>query len=116
METAEITALTVVFFIAAIEICCFFVCSKLRRRSYPLCTVIPVLAEDDELPQRLEYIASLIEDGRTFIGTILLIDMGGTDQQLELCREFCSVYHAAELVLPHEADRAMRRYLRNPCP
>ena len=110
MEPAEITALTVVFFIAAVEICCFFVISKLRGKSYPLYTVIPVFAEDNELPQRLSYIGSLIEDGSSLTEHRILIDCGGTAEQLELCRTFCNSHDAAELILPEEIEETLRNY------
>ncbi|WP_028520246.1 hypothetical protein [Ruminococcus flavefaciens] len=111
METAEITALTVVFFIAAVEVCCFFVISKLRGRSYPLCVVMPVFAEDSELPQRLDYIGSLVEEGSVLAENILLIDYGGTAEQIELCRDFCTSHHAAEMILPEEIEKSMKKYL-----
>ena len=111
MEKADIIAIVVVTVIAAAELLCLFLCSKLKHRSYPLCVALPVLAQDKELPQRLEYIASLIEDGSSFIETVLLIDMNGTQEQIQLCREFCQRYHAAELILPENIEKSMKNYL-----
>ena len=50
MEKADIIAIAVVTVIAAAELTCLFLCSKLKHRSYPLCTVMPVTAQDKELP------------------------------------------------------------------
>ena len=113
MDTAEITALSVVIFIAAMELICLFVCSRLRRKSYPLCTVLPVFPDDEELPQRLDYIGSLIEDGSCCVENVILLDMGGNSSQSELCREFCGRFNAAEYISPEEIKTAMRRYLRS---
>ena len=98
MEKAEIIAIAVVAVIAAAELFCLFICSKLRNKSYPLCAVLPVTAQDNELRQRLEYIASIIEDGSAFIGAVLLIDIDGSQEQLQLCRDFCTHYHVMELI------------------
>ena len=98
MEKAKIIAIVVVTVIAAAELFCLFICSKLQNKSYPLCVALPVNSQDKELPQRLEYIASLIEEGSTFIGTVLLIDIDGTQEQIQLCRDFCAHYHAMELI------------------
>ncbi|EWM54281.1 hypothetical protein [Ruminococcus flavefaciens] len=111
MENAEITALAVVAFIAVLEICCFFICSRLRGKSYPLCTVLPIFAEDDELERRLEYIGTLIEDGSSCVETLILLDCGGSDGQIELCREFCSHFRSAELLAQEDIEDAMRRFI-----
>lgn len=108
METAEIAAIIVVGVIAAAEIFCLFICSRLKGKRYPICCVIPVFDDDDELSQRLDYIASLIEDGSSLIETVLLIDFGGSDCQLQLCSEFCKRYHAAELVTCDELEAHLR--------
>ncbi|MBP5378961.1 MAG: hypothetical protein J6X85_06450 [Ruminococcus sp.] len=108
MEKADIIAVVVVSVIAAAELFCLFICSKLKHKSYPLCIALPVTSEDDELPQRLEYIVSLIEEGSTFIGSILLIDIDGSKEQLQLCREFCALYHAMELTTAAELLNKLR--------
>ena len=111
MGTAEIIAVTVVGVIAAAEIFCLYLCSKHKKKSYPLCAVIPLYAEDKELFHRLGHIGSLIEDGDTFISHILLIDYGCTDEQLEVCSEFCRRYHAAELAAPEDIEEYMSNYI-----
>ena len=111
MEKADIIAIVVVSVIAAAELFCLFLCSKLKHQSYPLCAVLPVMAQDKELPQRLEYIASLIEDGSSFIETVLLIDMDGSQEQIQLCRDFCHRYNAMELILPEDIEKSMKNYL-----
>lgn len=110
MGTPEIIAVIVVAVIAAAELICLFICSKHRGKSYPLCTVIPVFSDDTELSERLEYLASLIEDGSLIADTILLIDYGGSTEQLRLCSEFCDRYHSAELISPEDIEA----YLRSP--
>ena len=52
-----------------------------------------------------------MEDGSSFIETVLLIDMDGSDEQIQLCREFCRSYHAAELILPEDIEKSMKNYL-----
>lgn len=111
MEKAEIIAIVVVTVIAAAELFCLFICSKLQNKSYPLCVSLPISAQDKELPQRLEYIASLIEEGSTFIGTVLLIDIDGTDEQIQLCMDFCAHYHAMELTTAAELENKLRMSL-----
>lgn len=111
MEKADIIAVVVVTVIAAAELLCLFLCSKLRRRSYPLCAALPVTAQDKELSQRLEYIASLIEDGSSSIDTVLLVNIGASQEQLQLCREFCNTYHAAELIKTEDMEEKLKKYL-----
>ena len=111
MENAEIIAVSVVALIAAVEIFCLFICSKHKKKSYPHCIVIPIIAEDDELPQRLDYISSIIEDGSSYIGTVLLVDIGGSQEQLQLCTSFCKNYHAAEITDAKEIETALKKYL-----
>ena len=111
METAEIIAISVVALIAAAEIFCLFICSKHKKKSYPHCIIIPVTAEDEEFPQRLDYIGSIIEDGSSYIGTILLVDIGGSQEQLQLCKDFCQAFHAAELTDIEDIEPALKKYL-----
>ena len=111
MEKAEVIAIVVVAVIAAAELLCLFICSKLQNKSYPLCAVLPVTAQDKELSQRLEYIASLIEEGSTIIGTVLLIDIDGTQEQLQLCRDICAHYHAMELIKTEDMEERLKKYL-----
>ena len=111
METAEIIAISVVVLIAAAEIFCLFICSKHKKKSYPLCIVIPVLSDDIELEQRLGYISCLIEDSSTFIKTVLLVDIDGSNEQVQLCRDFCQAYHAAEFTNIDEIGTALKNYL-----
>ena len=111
MEKADIVAIVVVTVIAAAELTCLFLCSKLKRKSYPLCAVLPIFAQDKELPQRLDYIASLMEDGSSFIETVLLIDIDGSDEQIQLCRELCAHYQAMELIKTENMEERLKKYL-----
>ena len=108
MEKAEIIAIAVVAVIAAAELFCLFRCSKLRPECYPLCIAQPVTAQDKELRQRLEYIASFIESGSSFADTVLLIDIDGTQEQLQLCMEFCNSYHAMELIKIADIEKHLK--------
>ena len=110
MGTPEIIAVIVVAVIAAAEIICLFVCSRNKGRSYPLCTVLPVFAEDTKLSERLDYLSSIIEDGSLIADTIMLINYNGSAEQLQLCSEFCDRYHSAELISPENIEA----YLRSP--
>lgn len=109
METAEIVAISVVALIAAAEIFCLFLCSKHKKKTYPMFIAVPVVAGDTEFAQRLEYISTFIESGCTFIGSILLIDISASQEQLQLCRAFCEDYHAAELILPCDIETALKK-------
>ena len=111
MEKTDIAALVVVILIASAETFCLFICSKLKNKSYPLRVVLPVYAQDKELPQRLEYIASLIEEGSSFIEMVLLIDIDGTQEQIQLCREFCRCVRYAELIQPENIEKYMKNHL-----
>lgn len=111
MEKTDIAAIVVVILVASAEIFCLFLCSKLKNKSYPLCVALPVYAQDKELPQRLEYIASLIEESSSFIETVLLIDIDGTQEQIQLCRDFCAHYHAMELTTAAGLENKLRMSL-----
>ena len=111
METAEIIAVSAVVLLIGLELLCLFLCSKLKCRSYPLWVIVPIHTMDSELSQRLDYIGAMIEDGSTLIGNILLMNMNADEKQLRLCREFCSRYHAAEIILPEDIGRSVKNYL-----
>ena len=111
METAEIVAISAVVLLVAAEIFCLFLCSRLKCKSYPMCIVIPVRSSDEELPQRLDFIGSLIEEGSPLIGDILIMDIDADEKQLLLCSEFCGRYHAAEIVLPEDIEKYIKNYL-----
>ncbi len=108
MKTPEMIAIIVVAVIAAAELICLFICSKHMGKSYPLCTVIPVFADDTELSERLDYLSSIIEDGSLIADTILLINYSRSAEQLQLCSEFCDRYHSAELISPENIEAHLR--------
>ena len=109
MKIPEMIAIIVVAVIAAAELICLFVYSKHRGKSYPLFTVLPLFTDDTELSERLEYLSSLIEDGSLIADTILLIDYGGSAEQLQLCSEFCDRYHSAELISPEDIEAYLKK-------
>ena len=113
MGTAGLISISAVVLLIAAELFCLFLCSKMKCRSYPMYIVVPVSSRDEELPQRLDCIGSLIEDGNTLIGNILLMDIGADDKQLGHCREFCQRYHAAEIVLPGDIEGAVKKHLHS---
>ncbi|HBB72480.1 MAG TPA: hypothetical protein DCZ71_07745 [Ruminococcus sp.] len=85
MDTALITAAAVLAVIAAAEIICLFLL-PCRDVSPLYAEILPVFSEDDLLPQRLDCLA-LRSGGRT---ALIIVDYSATEQQLELCRQFCS--------------------------
>ena len=111
MGTAEMIAVSAVVLLIGLELLCLFLCSKLKCRSYPLWVVVPVHPMDSELSQRLDCIGAMIEDGSTLIGNIILLNMNADEKQLRLCREFCSRYHAAEIILPEDIGSSLKNYL-----
>ena len=111
MKTPEMIAIIVVAVIATAELICLFIFSKHTGKSYPLCTVIPVLAADTELSERLEYLSSIIEDGSLIADTILLINYGGSAEQIQLCSEFCDRYHSAELITVQDIEANLKNMI-----
>ncbi|MDD7515461.1 hypothetical protein [Ruminococcus flavefaciens] len=113
METAEFIAIAVVVVIAAAEVVCLFICSRHKGRSYPLYTVIPVFAKDNELSERLDYLSSIIEDGSLIADAVLLINYDASAEQLKLCTDFCQHYHISELIYPEDIETALgKQYKR----
>lgn len=113
METAEIIAVAVVVVIAAAEVVCLFICSRHKGKSYPLCTVIPVFAEDKELSERLDYLSSIIGDGSLIADIVLLIDYDASAEQLKLCSDFCRNYHIAELISSENIETALGKQYKH---
>lgn len=85
MDIAMMIAALVLAVIAAAEVVCLFLL-PLRSVSPLYAAVLPVFAEDDLLPQRLDCLA-LRSGGRT---SLIIADYSATEEQLVLCRQFCS--------------------------
>ncbi|MBR5683343.1 MAG: hypothetical protein IKW96_08745 [Ruminococcus sp.] len=111
METAEVIAVSVAALLIAAEIVCLYLCSKLKCKNYPMCILLPIHNEDSEFTRRLDCIGTHIEEGDPLIGTVLLMDMGANETQIQHCREFCQRYHAAEIILPEDMESSMKKYL-----
>ena len=60
--------------------------------------------------EAVKKVSDLIEDGSSLTEHLILIDCGGTAEQLELCRTFCTSHHAAELILPGEIEETLKNY------
>ncbi len=111
METAEVVAVSVAALLITIEILCLYLCSKLKCKNYPMCIILPICNEDKEFIERLECLSTHIVEGDPLIGTVLLVDIGADDEQIQFCREFCQRYHDAELILPEDIEISMKKYL-----
>lgn len=107
MDSAVLISAAVMFFIAAAEISCLFICSKFSQKRYPLTAVIPLIADDDELPDRLEYILSVTERGASPVEHILLLDMGADEKQMNYCRLFCKSCGIAEIITCDEMRKKL---------
>lgn len=112
MEPAVIISIAVIVIIAAVEIYCLFICSKLRGKSYPITAAIPVFPGDEELRDRLSYLDTLLTDGEAYIGRVLLIDCGASPAQLELCRQFCEEFPAAVMTDKEGLENSLRKCLQ----
>lgn len=111
MVTAEIISISVVVLISAAELLCLYLCSRTECRGYPLCVIIPVRRCDTELEHRLDCIGSLISDGSPLIGNVCLLNIDPSEEQLEICDDFCQRYAAAEIVLPNDIVQYMNENL-----
>ena len=111
MEAADITAIAVAVIITAAELFCLFICSRLKQESYPIYAAVPVSSRDKELPQRLEFLRSVIDNGSPVIGSVIIIYIDGDEEQLKLCREFCRCVPCAELILPAEIEKTLEKHL-----
>lgn len=112
MEPAVIISIAVIAVIAVVEVYCLFVCSKLRGKSYPITAAVPVFPGDEELEDRLSYLDTLLTDGEAYICRVLLIDCGATPSQMELCRQFCEEFPAAELTDMENIEISLRKCLQ----
>ncbi|WP_295087234.1 hypothetical protein [Ruminococcus sp.] len=111
METAEIIAVSISVLLIAAEILCLYLCSKLKCKNYPMCIVLPIHNEDKEFTERLDCLSLHIEEDNPLIGSVILLDIGANEEQLQFCREFCQCYHHAEIILPENMEISMKKYL-----
>lgn len=97
MDIAIIISAAVMTIIAGIEFGCLFICSKLRMKKVPVIAVLPVLPEDYQLHQKLEYLENVLTRKAHEIDGILLVSINAGDAQLSLCSDFCKAVPAASI-------------------
>ncbi|MBO4877873.1 MAG: hypothetical protein J5501_07695 [Ruminococcus sp.] len=102
MDITMIIAGAVLAFIAAAEVICVFLLPA-RRVSPLYAAVLPVFAEDALLPQRLDVLA-LHSGGRT---SLIIADFTATEEQLVLCRQFCSNEPDCVIVKADELEKIL---------
>ncbi|NLT09454.1 MAG: hypothetical protein GXY08_08125 [Ruminococcus sp.] len=98
MDRAVIISAAIMLAITGTEIFCLFICSKCKRKNYPVAAVIPIISSDDELAERLAHILCLTERGASPIEHIILFNINGSEDQIRYCRMFCQSCNIAELV------------------
>ena len=102
MDITIMIAASVLAFIAAAEV--VFVFLLPAREVRPLyAAVLPVFAEDALLPQRLDVLA-LHSGGRT---SLIIADYSATEEQLGLCRQFCSNEPDCVIVKAEELEKIL---------
>ena len=97
MDIAIIISAAVMTVIAGIEFGCLFICSKIRMKKVPVIAVLPVLPEDSQLRQKLEYLENVLTRKAHEIDGILLVSFNAGEEQLTLCREFCNAVPSASI-------------------
>lgn len=102
MDIAMITAAAVLAVIAAAEVVYIFLL-PLRGVSPLYAAVLPVFAGDSLLPQRLDCLA-LHSGGRT---SLVIVDYSATEEQLILCRQFCSNEPDCVIVRAEELEKIL---------
>lgn len=98
MDIAIIISAIVMTIIAGIEFSCLFCCSKLRMKSVPVIAVLPVMQEDDQLEQKLEYMENVLTRKAHEIEGLILVSIDASPCQLAVCRDFCTAVPAAHIV------------------
>ncbi len=89
MDTALLITILVLAVIAAVEMLCLFLCSKLRTNVLPIVAAVPVHGSDECLAERLE-----------FLGELML-------RSSEMCRLFCNNYPRAIFVSSSELQSTL---------
>ena len=90
MDGVIITAAVILAVIALIEIVTLFCAKPFGKPVY--IAIIPVFAEDSDLPLKLERLAL------RSLPTAILLDISATEKQLQICRQFVRDNPAAEIV------------------
>lgn len=107
MDIAVLISIAVMAVIAGIEIFCLFCCSKARAKTAPVIAVIPIIADDCELAQKLEYMTVLVSKGSSELDKLILLDIGSSLEQIRLCSEFCQSYSWAETLSLSELQKKL---------
>ena len=98
MDTALLVTILVLAVIAAVEMLCLFLCSKLRTNVLPIVAAVPVHGSDKCLAERRSSSA---------FDRVVLIDMGASPEQSEMCRLFCNNYPRASFVSSSELQSTL---------
>ncbi|MBR2282876.1 MAG: hypothetical protein IJ874_00425 [Ruminococcus sp.] len=99
MDISLIIAASVLAVIALIEILCLFL--PLKQVSPLYSAVLPVFSDDEQLSERLDCLA-LRSGGRS---CLIIVNYSATDEQLRLCRQFCSSAPDCIIVTPEELEK-----------
>ena len=107
MDTALLVTILVLAVIAAVEMLCLFLCSKLRTNVLPIVAAVPVHGSDKCLAERLEFLGELMLRSSSAFDRVVLIDMGASPEQSEMCRLFCNNYPRASFVSSSELQSTL---------
>ncbi|MBQ8180382.1 MAG: hypothetical protein IJ010_00140 [Ruminococcus sp.] len=107
MDAAVLISAAVMTVIAGIEFACLFCCSKLRMKAVPVIAVLPVVPDDENLRQKLEYMENVLTRKAHEINGLLLISVNADSDQLTMCREFCKAVPAAVLTDVNELEKKL---------
>ena len=107
MDIPILISLAVLIIIAGAEMYCLFIADRKCRSRPPLTAVIPVLPHSPFLEAALDRTVDLILRGDCPINRILLINYGGDEAAISLCRAFCADFKEASLVRPEELEKIL---------
>lgn len=103
MDAVVITAAVILAVVAIIEIVTLFLI-KPDPAAPPFIELLPVFAEDEHFPARAEFLAKRC-GGRT---SLIIVDISGTPEQLELCKQLTGCSPDTILVSLPELENALR--------
>lgn len=108
MDAIIITAAVVLTAICIIEIVSYFVTAPLSGTPAYI-SVLPVFENDEELSERLEYLA-IKSCGRR---RVIIVDYSASSEQSELCRGFVNNSPDAVFISAEELEKTMRELFTN---
>ena len=104
MDKSIIISAAVMAVIATIEILCLFCCSKLRMKKIPITAIYPIFPSDNFLNDKLDYISEMFLKSSCPIDRAIFIDYGATEQQINLCNEFCRLCPEISIISPDKIE------------